>query len=97
MDPNTFLDLWVTGGGNNQTGWSNERYDDLIGQAACRIVNPKDRMRALQEAEKILVVDDLPIMPLFTYVNKGMLGRRVKGWYPNILDMHPLKYISLGR
>jgi oligopeptide transport system substrate-binding protein len=97
VDPNTFLDLWVTGGGNNQTGWSNERYDDLIGQAACRIVNPKDRMRALQEAEKILVVDDLPIMPLFTYVNKGMLGRRVKGWYPNILDMHPLKYISLGR
>jgi len=54
-------------------------------------------MRALQEAEKILVVDDLPIMPLFTYVNKGMLSRWVKGWYPNILDMHPLKYISLER
>ncbi|MGD0264391.1 MAG: peptide ABC transporter substrate-binding protein [Candidatus Methylomirabilota bacterium] len=97
VDPNTFLDLWVTGGGNNQTGWSNKRYDDLIGQAACKIVNPKDRMRALQEAEKILVVDDLPIMPLFTYVNKGMLSRWVKGWYPNILDMHPLKYISLER
>jgi len=96
-DPNTFLDLWVTGGGNNQTGWSSQRYDELIGQAACKIVNPRDRMRALQEAERMLVVDDTPILPLFTYVNKGMLGRRVKGWFPNILDLHPLKYISLER
>jgi len=96
-DPNTFLDLWVTGGGNNQTGWSSQRYDGLIGQAACKIVSGKDRMRTLQEAERMLVVDDTPILPLFTYVNKGMLARRVKGWYPNILDQHPLKYISLER
>jgi oligopeptide transport system substrate-binding protein len=97
VDPNTFLDMWITGGGNNQTGWSNKRYDDLISQAACKIVNAKNRMRALQEAEKILVMDEVPIMPLYTYVNKGMLSRRVKGWSPNILDQHPLKYISLER
>ena len=97
VDPNTFLDMWITGGGNNQTGWSNKRYDDLISQAACKIVNAKDRMRALQEAEKFLVADEVPIMPLYTYVNKGMLSRRVKGWLPKILDQHPLKYISLER
>jgi oligopeptide transport system substrate-binding protein len=96
-DPNTFLDLWVAGGGNNQTGWSSQRYDELIGQAACKIVNARERMRTLQEAERMLVVDEAPILPLFTYVNKGMLGRRVKGWFPNILDLHPLKYISLER
>ncbi len=96
-DPNTFLDMWITGGGNNQTGWSHKRYDELVSQAACKIVNEKDRMRALQEAEKILVADEVPIMPLYTYVNKGMLNRRVKGWSPNILDQHPLKYISLER
>ena len=33
-DPNTFLDIWVTDGGNNQTGFSNERYDELIDLAA---------------------------------------------------------------
>ena len=33
-DPNTFLDLWVTNGGNNRTGWSNARYDELIRLAA---------------------------------------------------------------
>ena len=97
VDPNTFLDMWITGGGNNQTAWSNKRYDELIAQAACKIVNAKERMRTLQEAEKILVADEVPIMPLYTYVNKGMLSRRVKGWWPNILDQHPLKFISLER
>jgi oligopeptide transport system substrate-binding protein len=95
VDPNTFLDMWITGGGNNQTAWSSKRYDDLIAQAACKIVNAKERMRTLQAAEKILVADEVPIMPLYTYVNKGMLGRRVKGWWPNILDQHPLKHIGL--
>jgi oligopeptide transport system substrate-binding protein len=33
-DPNTFLDLWVTGGGNNQTGFGSSRYDRLIRTAA---------------------------------------------------------------
>ncbi len=29
-DPNTFLDLWITNGGNNQTGWGNVVYDRLL-------------------------------------------------------------------
>jgi oligopeptide transport system substrate-binding protein len=96
VDPNTFLDMWVTKGGNNETGWSNTRYDNLIARAACKIVNPTERMKALQEAEQILL-DDAPILPLYIYVNTGMLSLRVKGWYPNILDQHPLKYISVER
>jgi oligopeptide transport system substrate-binding protein len=95
VDPNTFLELWVSGGGNNQTGWSNRRYDALVAGAACKIVQPRARMQALREAEEILVREETPIMPLFTYVNKGMLSRRVKGWHPNILDQHPLKHIHL--
>jgi oligopeptide transport system substrate-binding protein len=94
VDPNTFLDLWVTGGGNNQTGWSNARYDELIAGAACKLVSRKERSQALQRAERILIQDDVPVLPLYTYVNKGMLSRRVKGWHPNILDQHPLKYIE---
>ena len=33
-DPNTFLDLLLTNGGNNQTGWGNVVYDQLIEAAA---------------------------------------------------------------
>jgi oligopeptide transport system substrate-binding protein len=96
VDPNTFMDMWVTGGGNNQTGWGNKRYDDLIARAG-RTLEARERMKLFNDAEKMLVVDELPIMPLYTYVNKGMLSRKVKGWHPNILDQHPLKYISIER
>lgn len=34
VDPNTFLDMFVTNGGNNQTGWSSPTYDRLIDAAA---------------------------------------------------------------
>ncbi len=34
LDPNTFLDMWITNGGNNQTGWSSAFYDRLIQFAA---------------------------------------------------------------
>jgi len=96
VDPNTFLDMWITGGGNNQTGWSNKRYDELIVKAG-RTLDAKERMKLFNEAEKLLVADDVPIMPLYTYVNKGMLNRKVKGWSPNILDQHPLKHISIEK
>jgi oligopeptide transport system substrate-binding protein len=33
-DPNTFLDIWITNGGNNQTGWSNLVYDRMLEAAA---------------------------------------------------------------
>jgi oligopeptide transport system substrate-binding protein len=94
-DPNTFLDMWITEGGNNRTGWSSKRFDELIGRA--QTLGGRERKALLAEAERILVVDETPIIPLYTYVNKGMLNRKVRGWHPNILDQHPLKFISLER
>ena len=53
VDPNTFLDLLVTGGGNNRTGWSNPDYDALI-NAAGREPDPEKRMMIFRNAETIL-------------------------------------------
>lgn len=92
LDPNTFLDMFVTDGGNNRTGWSNARYDALIAQAA-RELDPKKRMQVFQEAERILVEEELPIIPLYIYVNKGLLRETVRGWYENVRDAHPFQYI----
>ena len=33
VDPLTFLDMWITDGGNNQAGYSNAKYDALIKEA----------------------------------------------------------------
>lgn len=92
-DPNTFLDMWLTDGGNNHTGWSNEAYDNLIARAAGTI-DQKERYSYFQQAEKILA-DEVPIIPIYTYTRVLLIRPEVKGWYPNILDHHPYQYIYL--
>ena len=93
-DPNTFLDLWVKDGGNNNTGWSDERYDALIRGAAAE-QDPAKRLAMLFEAEKIAAVEGMPVLPLYHYVNQGMLRPRVKGWHENVRDLHPFQYVFI--
>ncbi len=95
LDPNTFLDMFVTGGGNNRTGWTNKRYDQLIALAAETADNAK-RLDLLREAEDILVNHELPIMPVHFYSNLSLRRPQVTGFHPNPRDLHPLKYIDIA-
>jgi oligopeptide transport system substrate-binding protein len=56
----------------------------------------KKRYEYLNEAEKILI-DEMPIIPIYTYVRQYQLSNDVKGWYPNLLDTHHPKFIYLER
>ena len=56
LDPNTFLDMWITNGGNNQTGWSNALYDSLIAYAGNIESFPADADKVipqLKEQDKV--------------------------------------------
>lgn len=66
-DPTTFLDLSKTGDGNNDRGYSNEYYDGLLAKAANEADAGK-RMRILEEAERFIMDEELPVLPIFHYV-----------------------------
>ncbi|MCS7337561.1 MAG: peptide ABC transporter substrate-binding protein [Verrucomicrobiae bacterium] len=92
-DPNTFLDIFLSTSGNNRTGWKNARYDELIKQANMQ-TDKKLRAALFYEAEKILVAEEVPIVPLYFYAGINFYDtNRVQGIYPNILDLHPLNAI----
>ena len=94
-DPNTFLDLMRPNRGNNKTGWENMDFDALVEEA--NTINDQDkRYELLNEAEKILI-DNMPIIPLYTYVRVYQLSPDVKGFNPHILDHHHPKFIYLER
>lgn len=93
LDPNTFLDMFVTDGANNQTGWSNPRYDELLKQAN-RETDPARRFELLHESEAILM-DELPVIPIYYYVTTFMVRPYVEGFYHNIQDVHPLQGMSI--
>jgi len=93
QDPKTFLDMMVSGRGNNKTGWSNPEYDSLLIKAS-QATSQEQRYAYLYEAEKILI-DELPIIPIYTYTRIYMKHESVKGWEPNLLDSHAYQYISI--
>ncbi|QDS97883.1 peptide ABC transporter substrate-binding protein [Adhaeretor mobilis] len=94
-DPNTFLDMFVTGGDQNNTGWGNPDYDRLIREAALE-TDPQKRMRLFEEAERLLM-EELPIVPIYFYVSKNMVKPYVRGFYNNLQDVHPLSNIWIDR
>lgn len=90
-DPNTFVDCFVTGSGNNRTGWSNKEYDGLIAAAAQEPETAK-RLQILYHAEEILLNQATPICPLYFYVGIQIFdGEKFGGIDPNLLDEHPFR------
>lgn len=82
-DPMTFLDMWTTGNGQNNAGYSNKEYDKLIAQAKVELDDAK-RTELLHKAEDILM-DESPIIPLYYYTNVLCIDKNVKGTYKSPL------------
>jgi oligopeptide transport system substrate-binding protein len=93
VDPHAFLDLWETGGGNNNTNWGNPEYDRLL-RSALSAPNDAARYEIYQQMEKILV-DEMPIMPIFFYTKTRLISPKVKNYRITPLDNFPWKYVDM--
>ena len=94
-DPNTFLDTLRPNRGNNKTGWENQEYDSLLAKA--NSTNDQAlRYNYLNQAEKLLI-SEMPIIPIYTYVKAYQINSDVKGWDANLSDTHHPKFIYLER
>ncbi len=95
QDPNTFLDMFITGAGMNGGKYSNDTYDTLINEAA-RMEAGEDRMEVLKTAEDIFINEDQGIIPFYYYVSQNMIDtNKWGGWHTNTMDYHPTKDIYL--
>jgi len=87
-DPQTFIDMFVTDGGNNDTGWGDPRYDQML-QTSENTADPARRMQILHDMEKILVEDEVPIVPVYFWVGMSLYyPGKVGGFEPNFVDDH---------
>lgn len=92
-DPMTFIEMFTTGNGNNNTGFTNAEYDALVKQAQTMQEGP-DRAAILGKAEAILMAE-LPLVPIYTYTSNNMIDlEKWDGWYPNVLDTHAWKNVG---
>ena len=89
-DPCSFLDMWYTGGGNNDAQYSNPEYDALI-DAAKATSDQTERMAAFHKAEDLLIGQDSVLAPIYFYTNPYMLSDNISGMYYT-----PLGYFFFG-
>jgi len=85
-DAYSFLNLFRTGHGRNDYGYSNTLYDALLDEIASERIPPR-RRRLMYEAERVLLADT-PFIPVYTYVTKRMVNPLLKGWQNNVMDHH---------
>ena len=79
-DPMTFLDLWLSTSGQNNTNWASPEYDKIINAAKVEI-DPAKRMDLLASAEKFLM-DEMPIVPTFYRKRAALIKPHLK----NVVD-----------
>lgn len=92
-DPMTFLQMWKSNSSFNDGGYNNPEFDELLSQAAME--SDAARYQLLSQAEQILL-EGAEVLPVQHVPSLHLIDLRyIDGWYPNALDIHPLK--DLGR
>lgn len=90
-DPNTFLDMFISGGGNNRTGYASLEYDKQIHQAGAA-QDVEIRLEAFSSAERMLVSTDCVVVPLYHYLGVQFYNRsKLGGVETNLVDDHPFR------
>lgn len=94
VDPNNFLDLFLCDGGNNSTGFCDPVYDEMILQLAPRAKTREERYAIFTAAETRLM-EQMPIIPIYTYTSNHLVHPSVRGRPSNLMDFVNYRYISL--
>ncbi|RMF14198.1 MAG: peptide ABC transporter substrate-binding protein, partial [Gammaproteobacteria bacterium] len=93
-DAQNFLYLLETRtGANNYGRYSNPEYDRLM-QEAEQTADLKKRADLMRRAEALAMADQ-PIIPIYYYVSKNLVSKRVQGWQDAVNDIHRARWMSL--
>ncbi len=93
-DPMNYLEMFRDGKtGNNDTGWEDPRYQELLKQSSVE-TDPEKRKQLFAEAEQIFM-DAMPLIPLFTDVDVWVQSDKVKGVQVDGLGFIDLKWAEM--
>ncbi|MED4583043.1 peptide ABC transporter substrate-binding protein [Brevibacillus choshinensis] len=93
-DPVNFIEIFREKRGNNNTNWTNDKYNELLQQAA-KERDLEKRKQLFGQAEQILM-DEMPVAPIYFYTVSWLEGEKVaKGIYTDALGNGDLKYVEM--
>ena len=80
--------------GKCDTGFCDERYDDMILRQAPQASSRKERYAIFHAAETLLM-EQMPFIPIYTYTSNHLVHPSVRGMPSNLMDSLNFKYVSL--
>jgi len=92
-DPISFIDMWITGGGNNNAQWSNKEYDKIVSEIKST-TDAKERYAKMHEAEDLLA-KDMPIIPIYYYTDLYLISDKLEGMYTSPLGYKYFMYCTV--
>lgn len=93
-DPDTFMSFMMGSSANNRTRWKNKNYDRIVRQARTEM-DPELRLSYYKEAQRLLVEEEVPVLPLFTSKSKILVSKRVVDFPLNPLRIYQFKSVRL--
>jgi oligopeptide transport system substrate-binding protein len=93
--PSAFLELFESTNPNNDTGWKSKEYDRLMDEAGVASEAAK-RMELFRRAEAV-ILDDSPVLPIYTYASNSLIKPYMKGFTPSLLDEYPVDRLWIDR
>jgi oligopeptide transport system substrate-binding protein len=93
-DPLTFLGLFTSDNGNNWTGWSDARYDQLIAEAST--TGDRTRRTELFQTAEALLLDAAPVSPIYHGAQTYLIDPAVTDWRPAMLGSRRYQFVRLA-
>ncbi len=94
VDPTTFLENLMIGAQQNDSRYENQEYTGLMRESYA-LSDQELRMEQLRKAEA-LMLNDLPLTPVFHYVSRRLVSKDVIGWKNNVLGFVLTRWLSKG-
>lgn len=91
-DAQNFLMLLEYPNEFNYGAFNNKEYNELMIKAA-KTVDLEERASILQQAEQVML-NDFAVIPLFHYVSKNLVSKKLKGWKANSENWHLTRWMS---
>ncbi|MDR3138836.1 MAG: peptide ABC transporter substrate-binding protein [Treponema sp.] len=91
-DPYTFLQMWRRDSNLNDAGYNDQDYEELMEKSMSE--EGEQRWGTLAEAEKLLLTRGTVLPVSYSPAVNVVDTDELDGWFPNVLDIHPFKYLS---
>lgn len=95
-DPDDYMSLMLSYSDNNNTHWKSKKYDALVLKAS-RVQGKKQRLNLYNKAQKLLIEQQTPVLPIYSGVSHMLVSPRVAHYPFNSMGKSPYKEVKFKK